>query len=163
MRTFVILLMMSLLSSSCNGQKKDFVNNENKTHHEHAEKQPKGTWKVDKEFDEDGNLIRYDSIYSWSSSSNTYKTFNDLERDSLLKEFKSRFFKQYSYFENDGFGNLFNPDSTFSNNHFNDDFFKSEFGKDFMDIDKLTQQFIARQKAFLEKYQPRNIEPEVDN
>ena len=26
--------------------------------------QPKGSWKVDREFDENGNLIRYDSIYT---------------------------------------------------------------------------------------------------
>lgn len=32
--------------------------------------QPKGTWKVDKEFDENGNLTSYYSISSWSSPDN---------------------------------------------------------------------------------------------
>jgi len=33
-----------------------------------------------------------------------------------------------------------------------EDFFKSDFGSDFMDIDKIRRQMIARQKKFLEKY-----------
>ena len=46
---------------------------------------------------------------------------------------------------------------------FNDDFFGSNFGNDFMDIDKLRQQMIARQKKFLEKYQSEFIKPEDEN
>ncbi|PWK19892.1 hypothetical protein [Xanthomarina spongicola] len=160
MRAYIILLMMSLLSSSCTGQKNDLANNNSKAHQERNENQPQGIWRVEKEFDKDGNLIRIDSIYSWSySSSSKYNELNDIEKDSLLEEFKSRFFKQYSHLKNDGFGNLFNLDSIYSKNYFNDDFFKSDFGNEFMNLDKITQQMIDRQKAFLEKYQPKTIEP----
>ena len=46
-----------------------------------------GKWKVEKEYDENGNLIRYDSIYS-----NT-KTFSlsSADIDSLMKEFSVPF------------------------------------------------------------------------
>jgi hypothetical protein len=153
---------MVLLSSSCSGQQKDFSSYDTKTHQKDTVKQPQGTWKVDKEFDEEGNLIRYDSIYSWTSR-NSYNDLNTLEKDSLLELFKLRFIKQYSHFEDDGFEKLFNPDSIFSKRYFNDDFFYSDFGKDFMDIDKISQQMIARQNELLEKYQPKYIEPEANN
>ena len=42
-------------------------------------------------------------------------------------------------------------------------FFESPFGKVFMDIDKLRQQMIERQKKFLEKYQSEFIKSEDEN
>ena len=153
--------MVGLLSISCNGQK-----NEQKTETKESDgklvEQPKGTWKVDKEFDENGNLIRYDSIYSWSSNGK-FDNLSMSDKDSLIQSFKSRFFKNYSGFENEGFEKVFSQDSLFSKRFFNDDFFGSDFGNDFMDIDKLRQQMIARQKEFLEKYQSEFIKPEDEN
>ena len=64
MKKYVLLFMIGMLSVSCNSQNKDLKNKESE---EKSIKEPKGSWKVDKEFDENGNLIRYDSIYSWSS------------------------------------------------------------------------------------------------
>lgn len=149
MKKYVLLVMTVFLSVSCNGQKK-------------IDKEPKGTWKVDKEFDENGNLIRYDSIYSWSSSSK-FDNLSSIARDSLMQTFKSRFFTNFSGFENQGFEAVFSQDSLFSERFFNDDFFGSDFGNDFMDIDKIRQQMIERQKKFLEKYHSEFINPEDEN
>lgn len=157
MKKYVLLFMVGLLSISCNGQK-----NEHKTETTESDEklveQPKGTWKVDKEFDENGNLIRYDSIYSWSSNGK-FDNLSLSDKDSLMQSFKSRFFTNYSGFENQGFEDVFSQDSLFSKRFFNDDFFGSDFGNDFMDIDKLRQQMISRQKKFLEKYQSEFIKP----
>src|SRR5699024_5209323 len=114
--------------------------------------QPKGSWTVEKEFDEHGNLIRYDSIYSWSSSSNL-KNFSTLDRDSLIQQLNSRFFSNFSDFDGHGFDNIFSQDSLFSQRFFNEDFFESNFGRDFMDIDKIRQEMLEKQKEFLNKYQ----------
>ncbi|CDF79529.1 conserved hypothetical protein [Formosa agariphila KMM 3901] len=157
MKTYVLLAMMSLLTVSCNGQEPEIQKRDKNT-----VEQPKGSWNVNKEFDADGNLIRYDSIYSWSS----YDTLDKLsaaDRDSLLQHMKSRFFTNFSGFENQGFEHVFTNDSIFSKHYFNDDFFGSDFGHDFMDIDKIRQQMIARQKAFLEKYNEALIKPEDEN
>jgi len=155
--------MIGLLSVSCNSQNNDIKITETKERNdEKIVEEPKGTWKVDKEFDENGNLIRYDSIYSWSS----YDKYNNLslsERDSLVQSFKSRFFTNFSRFENQGFEDVFSKDSLFSKHFFNDDFFGSDFGSDFMDIDKIRQQMIARQNFFLKKYQSEFIKPEDEN
>ena len=154
--------MVGLLSVSCNGQKNETKKGETKESEGNVVEQPKGTWKVDREFDENGNLIRYDSIYSWSSNGK-FDNLSSIDRDSLMQSFKSRFFTNYSGFENQGFGDVFSQDSLFSKRFFNDDFFGSDFANDFMDIDKLRQQMITRQKKFLEKYQSEFIKPEDEN
>ena len=162
MKTYLIVLITSLLSVSCHGQKNDANTSEAKSTNDSIVDVPKGTWQVDKTFDENGNLIRYDSIYSWSSD----KQNNDLsmsERDSVVQSYNSRFFKHFSQFEDDGFDAIFSQDSLFSHRFFNDDFFGSDFGTDFMDIDRIRQQMRARQKAFLEKYQSEFIKPEGEN
>lgn len=162
MKKYILFLMVVMLSISCNGQKDDSKKVEINESKENIDNVPKGAWKVNKEFDENGNLIRYDSIYSWSSDGK-FDNLSSLDRDSLMQAFKSRFFTNFSIFENQGFEDVFSQDSLFSKRFFNDDFFGSDFGKDYMDIDKIRQQMIARQKKFLEKYQSEFIKPEEEN
>lgn len=162
MKKYILLLIIGFLSVSCNSQNDDTKNIEKKEEDSKTINEPQGAWKVDKEFDENGNLIRYDSIYSWSSN-NTYNNLSSSDRDSLIQSFKSNFFKSFSGFKNNGFDDVFSKDSLFSNYYFNDDFFKSDFGSDFMDIDKIRQQMVKRQKQFLEKYRSEFIKPEDEN
>lgn len=162
MKKYILLFMVSLLSVGCKGQVNDTKKVEKEKNKTNIVEEPKGSWKVDKEFDKNGNLIRYDSVYSWSSNNNLNK-LSLLDKDSLMQSFKSRFFSNYSVFENQGFEDVFSQDSLFSKHFFNDDFFESNFGNDFMNIDKLRQQMIARQKKFLEKYQLEFIKPKDEN
>ena len=156
MKNYILLLFLALSCVNCNGQVDQKIKVEN-----NDIETPKGAWKVNKEFDENGNLIRYDSIYSWSSNSK----FDNLSitKDSLRKSFRSKFFKNFSEFENKGFQNMFSQDSLFSNHFFYDSFFGSPIGKDLIDIDKLQQQMIQKQKKFLEKYQSEFINPKGEN
>lgn len=159
MKKAILLLILGLLSASCNSQKNETKKGDAKEKQEKIAEAPKGSWKVAKEFDENGNLIRYDSIYSWSSD----EKWNDLasfDKDSLLKSFKSKFHNHFSHFENEGFDDVFAQDSLFGKHFFNDNFFKSDFGKDFMDIDWMTKQMVAKQKKFLEKYQSEFQKPD---
>lgn len=162
MKKYILLLMLFFLSIGCKGQEKQANEKKAKEPEKNVVEKPKGSWKVDKEFDEDGNLIRYDSIYSWSSSGK-YDHLSSMQRDSVMQSFKSRFFTNFSKFENDGFEDVFSKDSLFSNRFFNNDFFGSPFGKDFMNIDKIRQQMIDRQKKFLEKYQLEFKNPKGEN
>lgn len=162
MKKYILLLVLALFSIGCNSQENKTKKEEAKEAENSINKEPKGTWKVDKEYDEHGNLIRYDSIYSWSSN-NKFDGLSPLDKDSLIQSFKSRFFTDFSSFKNEEFKHIFSQDSLFSNRFFNDDFFGSSFGKDFMDIDKMRQQMITRQKKFLEKYQSEFIKPKGEN
>ena len=162
MKKYIFIIMVSLLSVSCKGQEDETKKVEKVESKTNIVEEPKGSWKVDKEFDENGNLIRYDSIYSWSSN-NKFDDLTSSDRDSIMQSLKSRFFSNFSGFENQGFEDVFSQDSLFSKRFFNDDFFESNFGNDFMDIDKLSQQMMARQKQFLEKYQSEFIKPKDEN
>lgn len=160
MKIHILIVTIGFLCMiSCTGQEKKLDKNENEKESEKTAEQPKGTWKVDKEFDEKGNLIRYDSIYSWSSE-DRLNDFSSIDKDSLLSSFESKFYSQFSQFKNQGFDNIFNQDSLFSKKFFNDDFFESDFGKDFMDIDKVMKNMIKRQEKFLKKYKSEFNESE---
>ncbi|MBT8317572.1 MAG: hypothetical protein HKP59_08090 [Lutibacter sp.] len=162
MKNYILLLFTVFLTVSCSGQNNEAKNSDITKNEKNIGKEPNGSWKVNKEFDENGNLISYDSMYSWSSS-NKLENLSSVERDSLMQLLKSRFFTNFSGFKNQGFDDVFSQDSVFSERFFNDDFFGSDFGKDFMDIDKIREQMIARQKKFLEKYQSEFVDPKGEN
>ena len=152
MKKIGILLVCTLLALSCSAQdkEKDKVIKEKA---EQAGEVPGGTWKVDKEFDENGNLIRYDSIYSWSSSGEM-NNLDDLDKDSTLQSFRSKFYRQFSNIDRDRFGDMFGEDSLFTRHFFNEDFFDSDFGQDFMDIDRIRERMEAMQRRLLNRYAP---------
>ncbi len=152
MKKLAILSLAAILTSGCKGQenKEDEIIQKDST--EQVTEQPKGKWKVDKEFDENGNMIRYDSIYSWSSTDD----LGDLAQknpDSLLQSFQSKFYRNFKGFDNQRFGDLFAKDSLFTKRFFDDGFFGSEFGEDFMDIDRIRDRMETMQQKFLERYQ----------
>lgn len=155
MKKYIILFMATFLSLGCNSQENRDKEKESATGKETIPEATKGNWKVNKEFDEAGNLIRYDSIYSWSSGDDL-EELATLDRDSTLKSMRSKFYRNFSHFDFDqeGFGDLFAEDSLFTNRFFNNDFFGNEFGKDFMDLDKMHERMEAMQKQFLERYRP---------
>ncbi|KAA1246634.1 hypothetical protein [Aquimarina sp. RZ0] len=84
---------------------------------------------VNKEYDEHGNLIRYDSIYSYSS---TTGTINRSHLDSIFKDF---FPNQHSSF----FGNSFELD-------------ESIFTDSFMHIDSIWKQRMLDQKSLFDHF-----------
>ncbi|CAM1334878.1 hypothetical protein [Tenacibaculum aestuariivivum] len=154
MRRYILLFIISMLSIVCNAQHKK--NQSENT----IIKQPKGSWKVNREFDKNGNLVRYDSVYSWSSI-NRFDEFSLLERDSLIQALKNRFFTVFSDFKKRGFEDVFSQDSLFSKHFFNDSFFRSNFGKEFIDIDKIRQEMYKKKQDFLEKYQSEFINEKI--
>lgn len=150
MKTHILFFTGLLLTlNGCQGQ--EHKEGELTKEGDHKERvQPKGSWKVDREFDENGNLIRYDSIYTWSSDS--LEDLSGLDRDSLLSNFESKFYSHFSQFKDQGFEDLFEPDSLFSKRFFSDGFFESDFGEDFMELDNIRKRMMERQRRFLEKY-----------
>ncbi|MEW2921224.1 hypothetical protein AB1A65_07130 [Muricauda sp. ANG21] len=153
------LILISLLSLACFGCKGQERKTDEAKENTNLAEQPKGNWKVNREFDENGNLIQYDSIYSWSSS-DYVDDLAQMDRDSLFTSFRSRFSRSFSQFDNDGFPNFFAEDSLFSKHFFKDDFFESPIGRDFMDLDKIHKKMEEMQRQFLEHYAPKPKEEE---
>jgi hypothetical protein len=68
---FLLILLLGLTSCQAQNKQKDT-----------QEVTPKGKWQVHREYDENGNLVKYDSVYVWSSSN--FKHFpKDQNLDSL--------------------------------------------------------------------------------
>lgn len=161
MRKFGTLLLVALLATACNAQEgKNKELSENDKGKKDVES-PEGTWKVDKEFDENGNLVRYDSIYSWSSGADLAHLGN-LDRDSLLESFQARIHKNFSGIDPAQFQDFFQDDSLFTKRFIDDDFFNSAFGRDFMDIDSLRQRLEAKQRAFIDRYESGSPQDDED-
>ncbi|MFD2099773.1 hypothetical protein [Flagellimonas iocasae] len=154
MKRTLLMLPTLLLIVSCHGQEHQKEQIKESTD-KMAQEEPEGTWKVNREFDEDGNLIRYDSIYSWSSS-NYDKNLAKIDRDSLLQSFTSRFSNGRSPFDEEGFNNFFADDSLFTQHFFSDDFFESKLGKDFMDLNQMQKHMEAMQHQFMKRYGPES-------
>ncbi len=154
MKTYATFLCAAFLVIGCSSQ-------ENKLKEDNKNEKPRGNWEVNKEYDEAGNLIQYDSVYSWSSGSDIEK-LSKLDRDSLIKSIQSKFYRNFSNFNTDGFEELFKEDSLFSKGFNTEEFFESEFGKDFMNIDKLHQRMRTMQKKFLKQYQSKIAERKED-
>lgn len=149
MRKLVILSLATILTVSCNAQEKnkgkkstDISQNEKSINQE-----PKGTWEVHKELDENGNIIRYDSIYSWSSFDDL-KHFKKADLDSIMSSFQSRFSSQLSNLDNDVFSGFFENDSIFMNQFFDDDFFNRELKKQMPDMKTIHKQMMEMRNRF---------------
>lgn len=71
-------------------------------------KQPDERVEVNKEYDEDGNLVRYDSTYSYSYSSSG---MSGVQMDSLMKQWQQQHAQMFSGF-NLHASPLFNPWAT---------------------------------------------------
>ena len=123
---FAIAFMLCLFS--CNGQS-------GKVKKETVDKNaPKTDIKVKKEYDKNGNLIRYDSTYSYFYSN----ILNDtLLRDSIFNNFKSKFNQNYFFSQKPYFNDFFFQDSLLKYDFYRKDFFSKRFMNNMQRMDKL--------------------------
>ena len=91
-KVFLIVLGASTLLACHNKKEKTTASINSETGMEQSK--PKGNWTVKKEVDENGNLIKYDSIYSYSSSGNS-GNFSDESMDSLMHGFSKSMHQQF--------------------------------------------------------------------
>ncbi len=132
--------------NSCNGQ----TDNKEK---DHAKKdQPKADIIVKKEYDKDGNLIKYDSTYYYYYSNVENDT---IARDSIFNQFRSYFNQKYFFSEDPFFNDLFFQDSLLYYDFYKKDFFTNRFmdnmermKKLFLGMDSIKNNF------FIEQYKP---------
>jgi hypothetical protein len=128
--------------------------------------------RVNKEFDENGNLIRYDStyVYTWSSDSTmNFKHEKIMEMRKKMEEHMQKFFKNDSLIHRD-FKHPFFDDTFFKDDFFEHDFFNNEFfkqmekmmeGERFFrkehnmkmhhDLDSLHKEFMKERKEYFRK------------
>ncbi|GAA4282222.1 hypothetical protein [Gaetbulibacter aestuarii] len=96
-KVFLIILGASTLLA-CHSKNEETTASANPKN-DIEQSKPKGNWTVKKEVDENGNLIKYDSIYSYSSSGNS-GDFSNPSMDSIMHGFSKSMHQQF--FSNSG-------------------------------------------------------------
>ena len=158
----MLFLFVAILATSCNAQNSD--TSKNKITKSETPKdsliKPKGSWKVNKEVDENGNIIRYDSIYSWSSSD----TLKGMDKDSIFDKMQSMMRKRFSMFQQHNGSGFTEHDSImkqfFSDDFFNDDIFSGGFNSNFPNMDDMIKRMEAVRQQFLNDNHRYIIPPE---
>ena len=155
MKKLVFSLLLGLMLASCQAQ-----DDRNRSRADLADKntdssavdKPKISWKVDKKYDENGNVIGYDSIYSYSYN-NFKKMPMEMDLDSIMGAMK--FFSQddlSTFMEEYNLGRTMEMDSLMTGNQYFKDFFEGQGYHNFSDMRKLFQQMDSLQNIMMERF-----------
>lgn len=161
MKRIAISLALGLSLMSCNAQedKKNLAEESASTEVNQDQKvPPKGNWKVTKEYDENGNIVKFDSVYSYSYSNINGEEANIEDVDSMIQSFRN-YFKGRVPQNWDRLGiNPFWEDSLIEEDFFGDDFFHNRWKADFHDMQERMLQMDSIRDEFFNRYYPGLIE-----
>lgn len=142
----IFTIAVTLILNSCNGQenKKESISDTKK--HE-----PKENIKVNKEYDEQGNLIRYDSTYTYFYSN---IEGNQIAEDSIYDNFQKMFGTNYPFSSKSYFDDLFFEDSLLKYDFYKKDFFSERFKQNMQHMDKLFWEMDSIKNQFFDEQFP---------
>ena len=109
---------------------------------------------VNKEYDEFGNLIKFDSSYSYFYSNlQNDSTFGD----SSYSLFQEDFFNSFPNVQKPFLNNIFFEDSLLNYDFYKDDFFTNRFRANRMRFDKLFEEMDSLKNKFYKNYPQPNL------
>lgn len=111
--------------------------------------QPKIQVKVNKVYDENGNVVRYDSVYTWS-----YHSGNQIDVDSLMRKFMPYFQEHLKDSLAGGFIHPVFPltDSTLMLDFFNNDHFFDQWHEQLFDLKHQMQVMDSLKRQFFKQF-----------
>ncbi|REE07715.1 hypothetical protein DFQ09_11145 [Winogradskyella pacifica] len=149
----LIYLLFVLSIIGCNSQE----NKEKETQQSNKQEQdtikPKETWGVKKQYDEFGNLIKYDSIYSYSYS-NIKGDSLQVNLDSIMDSFKNYVNKNTSFNWKDNFSFFPENDSLFMDDFFKEDYFFKTWQNQNTELDKMIKKLDSSRNDFIRQFYP---------
>lgn len=152
----VLILLLVLNIAGCNSQGKESKQTTNDKKDTTLVK-PKETWDVKKEYDEFGNLIKYDSIYSWSYS-NVKGDSLKVNLDSIMDSFRGYFDKNTPFKWRDDFSFFPENDSLFMRDFFKEDYFYENWINQHSELDKMIKRMDSSRNVFLKRFHPGLLE-----
>ena len=148
-RIWILFIAVTLILGSCNGQEKQ-IKNDNLSAVKNV---PKEDIKVSKEYDKDGNLIKYDSTYTYFYSNIENDTITE---DSIFTNFKKLFDLQYPFSFRSYFDDLFFEDSLMKYDFYKKDFFTKRFIQNLEKTEKMFQEMDSiKNHFFSEQFQKK--------
>jgi hypothetical protein len=155
MKKFGILLVIIVFMFDCKGQtsketggRKQALQNitqKNKTN-------PEVKVRVNNTYDDKGNIVRYDSVYSYVYR---YPNGKVMERnaDSVIQEFQRTISEDFSSrFNQDFYNNLFPNDSTLSLNFPDKDYFSRQFRNESEQFERMMNELDSIKNDFMRNY-----------
>ncbi|NOY36479.1 MAG: hypothetical protein GXO83_02790 [Chlorobi bacterium] len=118
--------------------------------------QPKVDIRVNKEYDDQGNLVRMDSTYIWSYTNTRGDTFN-IVADSLLGGFRPYSFNEFPDSTDVWLNPFFNYDSTFYTDFFHNNYFFDRWNKEFREMEHELHKLDSLRDAFLKRHYPEMV------
>ncbi|KAA3642427.1 MAG: hypothetical protein DWP98_14165 [Bacteroidetes bacterium] len=153
MKTTVLALIATMFFTACNAQESSEKQSKNSS----LKNTPKESWTVNKELDENGNIIRYDSTYTWTYTNMDGDSVS-VKMDSVLKSFNSYFNQQFPTAFGPSFMNPIWNDTLLQHDFFRDDFFKNRWEQDFYNMDEVFHQMDSLRNLFFKDRYPGLME-----
>lgn len=153
-KLLILLLVLNIVG--CNSQEKETKQATNDKKDTTIVK-PKESWDVKKEYDEFGNLIKYDSIYSYSYSNIKGDSIN-VNLDSIMDSFRGYFDKNIPFKWRDDFSFFPENDSLFMSDFFKEDYFFKSWQNQHSEFDKIIKRMDSSRNAFLKRFHPGLLE-----
>lgn len=149
----LIYLLFVLSFIGCDSQEKKKQDTQEPDKKEQKTIKPKENWDVKKEYDEFGNLIKYDSIYSYSYS-NIKGDSLQVNLDSIMDSFKGYFEKTEPFKMKDRLFYFPQNDSLFMNDFFKKDYFFDQWQQHPLDVEQMIRQMDSTRNLFLKRFYP---------
>jgi hypothetical protein len=150
MKTFLSVCLLLLVAAGCDAQtekpKKTLQAGDTAA-------QPKARWKVNKKYDDKGNLIAYDSTYTWTYSGKGGQDI-PIEVDSVMNAFRKRFNSTFPSMFNNSFGSPVWNDSLFFNDFLRHDYFIQRYNQRFFDMEGMMRSMDSVRNNFLQENYP---------
>ena len=125
MKNLIVMILLSFLMGACDEQKSQSQIAGQQFSSTDTLVKPKVDIKVNRKYDDQGNLVQYDSTYSYYYSSPGFK--NNINSDSLINAFKSPLQFGYKGLQDDNMNSIFFNDSLFKYDFYNNDYFSKRF------------------------------------
>ncbi|WP_276133060.1 hypothetical protein [Polluticoccus soli] len=151
MKNILLLLLLVTGTYSCNAQPRQSEKQQQATTTE--ENKPQARWKVNKKYDDKGNLIGYDSSYVWTYSSKG-GNIHSVEADSVMEAFRKQFNMEFPSFFNKRFDNPVWSDSLFRQDFIAPDYFMKRWDEHHSDMRQMMQQMDSLRNWFLKNNYP---------
>lgn len=150
------VLLVALVLAACNNQEKDNTPNQQKEQ-DTTVAVPQAQWNVKKEYDEFGNLVKYDSTYTWSYANKEGESLN-VNLDSIMDSFKGYFGQNTPLNWSDDFFYFPKNDSLFMLDFFDEDYFYRSWRDQLSELDARIRRMDSSRNYFMKRYHPGLME-----
>jgi len=159
--TAIIMMMMAVCITGCNAQEDKGGSSIDKKAEETNSmgNQPRISWEVKKEVDEDNNIIRYDSTYTWSYT-NMEGDSVTVNIDSVMQSFNRYFYDQFPSIWDKNFIYPYRNDSLLQQDFFKDDYFQNQWRQNYFQMEEMFMGMDSLRSQFLLRSYPGLIEPQ---